>query len=208
MHGLQRQGIGFQTLGIQVVDQLLLGGLTARQELHRTVTMGTDTLTAPDQGLDLGVMEYGMELGGIEGFGHRGDLGIEKGLGLGHQPTQSFGITGGHALDGLVDQSEVLLTQSVVLGLFLRIRREGIGLVQVGENAYRVFLGTEVGKYPVEVLLHIQRTNLNLVAIEGHQVGLHTKGTGLVQTTATARRAQLAQIGDVHLTQRVQIQMI
>ena len=85
MHGLQSQRIGLQTLLIQVIDQLLLGLGTACQELHRTIAMGTDTLTAPHQGLDLRILQDTMELRGIESLGHRCHLGIKERLGLGHQ---------------------------------------------------------------------------------------------------------------------------
>ena len=86
--------------------------------------------------------------------------------------------------------------------------REGISLVEIGENLNGILLGTQIGKHPVEMLLDIQRAHLDLIAIKSHEIGLHTKGTGLVQTATTAGSAQLTQIGDVHLAQRIEVQII
>ena len=86
--------------------------------------------------------------------------------------------------------------------------RKWIGFVQVRKNTDGVLLCAEVGKDPIEMFLHIEGTHLNLVTIEGHQVGFDTEGTGLIQTTTTATGAQFTKIGDVHLAQRVQIEII
>ena len=58
------------------------------------------------------------------------------------------------------------------------------------------------------MLLDIERAHLDLVAIEGHQVRLHAKGTGLVETAATATGTEFAQIGDIHLAQGVEVEII
>ena len=85
---------------------------------------------------------------------------------------------------------------------------EGISLVEVGEDLDGILLGTKIGKHPVEMFLDIQRTYLDLIAIEGHEIRFHTKGTGLVQTSTTTGGAQLTQIGDVHLAQGVEVEII
>ena len=87
-------------------------------------------------------------------------------------------------------------------------RGEGIGLVKIRKDLNSIFLGTEVGKDPVEMFLHIERTYLNLIAIEGHEVRLDAKSTSLIQTTTAAAGTKFAQIGDVHLTKGVQVQII
>ena len=86
--------------------------------------------------------------------------------------------------------------------------RERIGLVEVGKDLDGILLSTEVGKNPVEMFLDIQGAHLDLIAIEDHEVGLDTKGTGLVQTTTTTGGTQFAQIGDIHLAQCVEVQII
>ena len=111
-------------------------------------------------------------------------------------------------MDGTIDDVEVLLSEGLMLRTLGIGRGEGIGLVQVGEDPDGVLLGTEVGKDPVEVFLHIQRTHLYLVAIEGHQIRLHAKGTSLIQTSTTTTGPQFPHIGDVHLAKGVQIQII
>ena len=208
MYRLEREGIGLQALCVEVVDQLLLRLLTTCQELYRAIAMGADALTTPHHRLDVGIAKHLMEFGSIESLRHRGHLGIEEGFSLGHQPTQSFCIALCHALDGAIHQFEVLLTQRLMLRPFGIAIGEGIGLVEVGEDLDGVFLGTEVGKDPVEMFLDIEGTHLDLIAIEGHEVGLDTEGTGLVETTTTTGGAQFAQIGDVHLAQRVEVEMI
>ena len=95
-----------------------------------------------------------------------------------------------------------------MLGLLGLVAGEGIGLVQIGKDLDSVFLSTEVGKDPVEMLLDIERAHLDLVAIEGHQVRLHAKGTGLVETAAAAAGTEFTQIGDIHLTQGVEVEII
>ena len=87
-------------------------------------------------------------------------------------------------------------------------RREGIGLVEVRQNLNRVLLCAEIGKNPVEMFLHIERAHFDLIAIECHQVGLHTKGASLVESPTATTGAQLTQIGDVHLAEGVQVQII
>ncbi len=102
----------------------------------------------------------------------------------------------------------VPLAQSLVQIFLGLVGSKRISLVQVRQYPDGILLGAKVGKDPVELLLHIERPDLNLVTVEGHQIGLHAKGTRLVQTSAAARRAELAQIGNVHLAQCIQVEMI
>ena len=85
---------------------------------------------------------------------------------------------------------------------------KGVCLVQVSQNLDGILLGTQVGKDPVELFLDVQRLHLNLITVEGHQIGLHSEGTGLVQSSATARGTQFAHIGDIHLAQCIKVQII
>ena len=56
MHWLQRQCISLHALLVEIVDQLVLRLLTARQELYRAIAMRADTLTTPYQGLDIRIL--------------------------------------------------------------------------------------------------------------------------------------------------------
>ena len=85
---------------------------------------------------------------------------------------------------------------------------EWVCLVQVGEDFDGILLSTKVGKDPVEMFLHIERAHLNLISVESHQIRLHTECAGLVQTSATATGTKFAHIGDIHLAQRIQIEII
>ena len=86
--------------------------------------------------------------------------------------------------------------------------REGIGLIQVRKDTDGVLLGTEISKDPVEMFLDIEGTYLNLITIESHQIRLDSESTGLVKTTTTAGGAEFAKIGDVHLTQSIEVEII
>ena len=171
--------------------------------------MGTDTLAAPDERLYLRVAEDGVELRRCQLLGtHRGHVAVEECLGLGHEGAKLLDLTFGHVLDGAVDNLLVEFAQSLMLALLHLVGGEGVAAVQVAQDAHRVLLGTEVSKDPVERLLHVEGLYLDLVAVEGHEVGLHAEGAGLVQTSAARRCAQLAHVGDVHLAQRVEVQII
>ena len=108
----------------------------------------------------------------------------------------------------MIDNLKVILSQGLMLSAFGIAIGEGVSLVQVGKDLDGVLLCAQVGKHPVEMLLHIQRTDLDLITVERHQVWFHTKSTGLIQTTATATGTQLTQVGDIHLTQGIQVQTI
>ena len=153
--------------------------------------MRADALTTPDKRQDSRIGQNGIQLGRLQGGRHGSHLTVEECLGLGHQTSQRLGITFGHKADGAVDNLKVFLTQCLVLLPLGLGGGEGIGLVQVGQYLDSILLGTKVGKDPVEMFLDIQRAHLDLIAVEGHEVGLHTEGTGLVETSATATGTQL-----------------
>ena len=208
MYGLQREGVGLHAMLVEISRQLGLGLLAASQELHRAVAMGADALTTPDKGLDGGIGQNGIQLGRLQGGRHGSHLTVEECLGLGHQTSQRLGIALGHKADGAVDNLKVFLTQRLVLLPLGLGGGEGIGLVQVGQYLDSILLGTEVGKYPVEVFLHVERAHLDLIAVEGHEVRLHTEGTGLVQTATTATGTEFTHIGDIHLAQGIEVEII
>ena len=205
---LQCERISLHATIIEIGNQLLLSLSIASQELNRAVTMRADTLATPYERLDVRILKYTVELGRPEGRRHRHHLLIEERFRLCHQPSQRLCIPLRHILDGTMDDIEVLLSESLVLSTVCIGRREGIGLVQVGEDLDGVLLGTEIGKDPIEMCLHIERTHLNLIAVEGHQIRLHAKGTSLIQTSTAATGPQLPHIGDVHLAKSVQVQII
>ena len=205
---LQRKLIGLQAAVVEIVDELVLGLGAAGEELHGAVAVGADTLAAPHKPLHIGILQHAMELGRPQGRRHRRHLRVEEGLGLGHQPAQGLHLAFCHVADGTVYDVEVLLAEGLVLSTVGIGRGKRVGLVQVGEDLDSVLLGTEVGKDPIKVLLHIQRAHLDLITVEGHQIRLHAEGAGLVETSTAARCAQLAQVGNVHLAQGVQIQII
>ena len=208
VYRFEGEGIRLQTLVVEVGHQFLLILLTARQELYRAIAMRAYALATPDHRLDGGILQYLVEFGRIECLRHRCHLCIEERLSLCHQTSQSLGIALRHALDGAIDQIEVFLTQCLMFRAFRITVREGIGLVKVREDLDGILLRTEVREDPVEMFLDIQRAHLDLIAIEGHEVGFDTEGTGLVETSTTAGRAQLTQVGDVHLAQRVEVEII
>ena len=100
--------------------------------------------------------QNGIQLGRLQGGRHGSHLTVEECLGLGHQTSQRLGIALGHKADGAVDNLKVFLTQRLVLLPLGLGGGEGIGLVQVGQYLDSILLGTEVGKYPVEVFLHVE----------------------------------------------------
>ena len=79
----------------------------------------------------------------------------------------------------------VPFAQSLVQVLLLFRGGKGIGFIQVRKNLDGILTGTKVGKDPMERLLHVQRLYLYLITVESHEVRLDTKGTGLIQTSAT-----------------------
>ena len=198
MNRLQCEHICLHTVIIKVIHQLSLRLLVSCQELNRAVTMGANSFSAPNHRLDLGVLQDSVEFGRNESGRHWCHLGIEKSLCLGHQTTQSFCITFCHILDGAVYNVEVLLSQSFMFCTLGISCGEGIGLVQIGQDLDSVFLGTQIGKDPEKMFPHVKGANLNLIAIERHQVWLHTESTGLIQTTTAAASSQFSQIGDIH----------
>ena len=84
MHRIQGQGIGLQSLTVQVVDELLLILSTAGQELYRAIAMRTDTLAAPYPGLDVWILQDLMQFWSPEGRRHGGDIFVEHRLSLRH----------------------------------------------------------------------------------------------------------------------------
>ena len=208
MYRMKRQRIGLHTLSVQIVHQLLLSLCAASQELHGAIAMRTYALAAVHQRLNLRISQCLMQFRSPQGRRQRSYVAVEIILGFRHQLSQFLGISLCHVLDSPVHYLVVPFAQRPVQSLLSLVRCEGIGLVQVRQDADSVFLGTQVGKHPIEGLFHIERLHLYLVTVESHEVGLHTESTRLVQTTATRRGAQLAQIGDVHLAQCVQVQII
>ena len=149
-----------------------------------------------------------MEFWRPEGRGHRSHLGIKQGLSLGHQPAKRLCVTFSHELDSTFYDIQVLFTQRLMLSPFCVGIRKGISLVQVGEDLDRILFCTQVGKHPIQMLLHIQGAHFDLITVESHQIGFYTKSTSLIQTSAAATGTEFAHIGDIHLAQRVEIEII
>ena len=95
-----------------------------------------------------------------------------------------------------------------MLALFLLTGGKGIATVQVTQNLHCILLAAKVGKDPVKGLLDIERLHLNLVTIEGHEIRFHAKSTSLIKTAAARRGTQLADVGNIHLAKRIQVQII
>ena len=139
---------------------------------------------------------------------HRSHLLVKECLGLCHESAQRFGITLRHILDGSIHYLQIIFSQGLMLCTLRITIRERIGFIQVREDFDGIFLSTEIGKHPVQMLLDVQRAHLYLITIECHQVGLDTKGTGLIQTTTTTTGTEFTDIGNIHLTQCVEVQII
>ena len=85
VYGLECERVGFHAMRIEIIGHLLLRLGIACQELYRTIAMRTYTFTTPNQRLDVGIVQRGVQLGRVQGFGHRRNLLVEHRLGLGHQ---------------------------------------------------------------------------------------------------------------------------
>ena len=139
---------------------------------------------------------------------HRSHLLVEERLSLRHQFTERLRVTIRHILDGTIHDLQVILTQGLMLCTLRISAGERVGFVQVRQDPDCILFRTEVCKDPVQVFLHIEGAYLDLITIEGHQIGFDTKGTGLIQTTTTATGTEFTHIGDIHLTQCVEVQII
>ena len=133
---------------------------------------------------------------------------VEQVFSLGHQLSQLLHLALGHVLYGAVNDVLVQLSKRLMLALLFLVRGKRVAAVQVTQNLHRVLFPAKVGKDPVKRFLNIKRTHLHLITVEGHEVGLHAEGTSLIETAAPTRGAQLADVGNVHLAQCVQVEII
>lgn len=73
-----------------------------------------------------------------------------------------LGIAGSHVFDGTIDDIQVELSQSFVLGTFGIAIGEGVGLVQIRQNLDGILLGAQISEHPVKGFLTFsERTSIS-----------------------------------------------
>ena len=126
-------------------------------------------------------------------------MGVELGLGLGHQLAQGRGVAGPKHGGGALDEGAVDVAEKALDGAAGLVLREGIGPVQVAENADGVLAALEIPDQNADRAAEAQLLGSQEVAVEGHLHGHLAEGAALVHAAAPGGGEDLALVGGLHL---------
>ena len=132
-------------VALQDLDDRLLVGFGAADELRRPVTLGTNPLTPQDMRLERFVPQNTVEhrRGQLLRAG-RGGITVEEVLCFGHQGTQPLGVRVPQGIHRLVDEALVDRPEQFLHAALHLVFGIGVAAVQPVEDFHRVFFGLQI----------------------------------------------------------------
>jgi len=139
------------------LDDRLLVGLAAGDELRGAVALRADTLAAPDVGLERLVVQDAMQHGcGELLWTGRDGVAVEEFLRFDHQRAEPLGVGRAQGIDRLVNDTLVDRSQQLLHAALDIVVGERERAVEPGEDFHGVFVRLEVNDHEIQILFDAQ----------------------------------------------------